>query len=217
MDRRDNMNVYEKLMNIQAELKAPKNQYNDFGKYHYRSCEDILEGLKPVLAKHKTAVTISDEIVLIGDRYYVKATATLIDIEKGDKVEVSAYAREDETKKGMDLSQLTGSTSSYARKYALNGLFAIDDTKDSDATNEHDTEQVSRPKVDKGKQPIIDNSLASDKQLNYIYKLAKQKNYSPESMAGYIKEAYGKDSSKVLTKKEASELIEMLNEMAKEG
>jgi len=211
------MNVYEKLMNIQAELKAPKNQYNDFGKYHYRSCEDILEGLKPVLAKHKTAVTISDEIVLIGDRYYVKATATLIDIEKGDKVEVSAYAREDETKKGMDLSQLTGSTSSYARKYALNGLFAIDDTKGSDATNKHDTEQVSKPKVDKGKQAIVDNSLASDKQLNYIYKLAKQKNYSPESMASYIKEAYGKDSSKALTKKEASELIEMLNEMAKEG
>lgn len=210
-------NVYEKLMNIQNELKAPKSQYNEFGKYHYRSCEDILESLKPVLAKHKAAVTITDEIVLIGDRYYVKATAALIDIEKGDKVEVSAYAREDEQKKGMDLSQLTGSTSSYARKYALNGLFAIDDTKDSDATNKHDTEQIDKPKGDKGKQAMVDNSLASDKQLNYIYKLAKQKNYSPESMASYIKEVYGKDSSKALTKKEASELIEMLNEMAKEG
>lgn len=210
-------NVYEKLMNIQNELKAPKSQYNEFGKYHYRSCEDILEGLKPVLAKHKTAVTISDEIVLIGDRYYVKATAALIDVEKGDKVEVSAYAREDEQKKGMDVSQLTGSTSSYARKYALNGLFAIDDTKDSDATNKHDTDQVNRSKANKDKQAIADNSLASDKQLNYIYALAKQKNYSPESMASYIKEAYGKDSSKALTKKEASELIEMLNEMAKEG
>lgn len=204
-------------MNIQNELKAPKSQYNEFGKYHYRSCEDILESLKPVLAKHKAAVTISDEIVLIGDRYYVKATAALIDIEKGDKVEVSAYAREDEQKKGMDLSQLTGSTSSYARKYALNGLFAIDDTKDSDATNKHNTEQIDRSKGDKGKQAMVDNSLASDKQLNYIYKLAKQKNYSPESMASYIKEVYGKDSSKALTKKEASELIEMLNEMAKEG
>lgn len=210
-------NVYEKLMNIQNELKAPKSQYNEFGKYHYRSCEDILESLKPVLAKHQATVTISDEIVLIGDRYYVKATAALIDIEKGDKVEVSAYAREDEQKKGMDLSQLTGSTSSYARKYALNGLFAIDDTKDSDATNKHDTKQIDRSKADKGKQAIVDNSLASDKQLNYIYKLAKQKNYSPESMASYIKEVYGKDSSKELTKKEASELIEMLNEMAKEG
>lgn len=211
------MNVYEKLMNIQAELKAPKNQYNDFGKYHYRSCEDILEGLKPVLAKHQAAVTISDEIVLIGDRYYVKATATLIDVEKGDKVEVSAYAREDEQKKGMDASQLTGSTSSYARKYALNGLFAIDDTKDSDATNKHDTGQTKKPKEQTKKTDDTENDLASEKQLKYIYALAKQKNYSPESMASYIKGAYGKDSSKALTKKEANELIEMLNEVAKEG
>lgn len=211
------MNIYEKLLNIQAELKAPKNQYNSFGKYNYRSCEDILESLKPLLIKYKATLIIHDEIMLIGDRYYIKATATLIDVEKGDKVEVSAYAREDEQKKGMDASQLTGSTSSYARKYALNGLFAIDDTKDSDVTNKYDAEQVNRPKVDKDKQAIVDNSLASDKQLNYIYKLAKQKNYSPESMASYIKEAYGKDSSKALTKKEASELIEMLNEMAKEG
>ena len=213
------MNIYEKLLNIQAELKAPKNQYNSFGKYHYRSCEDILEGLKPLLTKYKATLIIDDEIVQIGDRYYVKATATLIDVEGEGKecISSTAFAREDEKKTGMDLSQLTGSTSSYARKYALNGLFAIDDTKDSDATNKHDTEQVSRPKVDKDKQAIVDNSLASDKQLNYIYKLAKQKNYSPESMANYIKEAYGKDSSKALTKKEASELIEMLNEIAKEG
>jgi len=211
------VNIYEKLLNIQAELKAPKNQYNDFGKYHYRSCEDILEGLKPVLAKHQAAVTISDEIVIIGDRYYVKATATLIDVEKGDKVEVSAYAREDEQKKGMDASQLTGSTSSYARKYALNGLFAIDDTKDSDATNKHDTGQTKKPKEQTKKTDDTENDLASEKQLKYIYALAKQKNYSPESMASYIKGAYGKDSSKELTKKEANELIEMLNEVAKEG
>ena len=211
------MNIYEKLLNIQAELKAPKNQYNSFGKYHYRSCEDILEGLKPLLTKYKATLIVNDEIVQIGDRYYVKATATLIDVEGEGRecISSTAFAREDEKKTGMDLSQLTGSTSSYARKYALNGLFAIDDTKDSDATNKHDTEQISRPKVDKDKQAIVDNSLASDKQLNYIYKLAKQKNYSPESMANYIKEAYGKDSSKALTKKEASELIEMLNELNK--
>ena len=213
------MNIYEKLLNIQAELKVPKNQYNSFGKYHYRSCEDILEGLKPLLTKYKATLIVNDEIVQIGDRYYVKATATLIDVEGEGRecISSTAFAREDEKKTGMDLSQLTGSTSSYARKYALNGLFAIDDTKDSDATNKHDTEQISRPKVDKDKQAIVDNSIASDKQLNYIYKLAKQKNYSPESMANYIKEAYGKDSSKALTKKEASELIEMLNEIAKEG
>jgi len=141
------MNVYEKLMYIQSELKAPKNQYNSFGKYHYRSCEDILEGLKPILAKHKAAVTVTDEIVQIGDRYYVKATAKLLDIEKGDILEVSAFAREDEMKKGMDLAQVTGSTSSYARKYALNGLFAIDDTKDSDFTNKHEDKPNNESKT----------------------------------------------------------------------
>ncbi len=210
-------NVYEKLMNIQAELKAPKNQYNSFGKYHYRSCEDILESLKPVLAKHQAAVTISDEIVLIGDRYYVKATAALIDIEKGDKVEVSAYAREDEQKKGMDVSQLTGSTSSYARKYALNGLFAIDDTKDSDATNKHGQEkkQNTQKQADESKKDI--NSLATDKQIKAIYALLKNKNYSEESLKNYINNAYNKDSVAELTKQEASDVIQILNEMAKEG
>ena len=204
------MNVYEKLMNIQAELKAPKNQYNSFGKYNYRSCEDILEALKPVLAKHQAAVTISDEIVLIGDRYYVKATATLIDVEKGDKVEVSAYAREDEQKKGMDASQLTGSTSSYARKYALNGLFSIDDTKDSDATNKHDTGQTKKPKEQTKKTDDTENDLASEKQLKYIYALAKQKNIEGETIKQIMHEEFNKNSSKELTKTEASKLIEIL-------
>lgn len=220
-------NIYEKLMNIQTELKAPKNQFNSFGKYNYRSQEDILEALKPLLEKHNAAITISDEIVLIGDRYYVKATATLIDTEKGDKVEVSAYAREDETKKGMDLSQLTGSTSSYARKYALNGLFAIDDTKDSDYTNKHNTKVEDKPSnryssnrksntnaVDKDKQAIVDNSLASDKQLNYLYALTEEKGFK-DMMADYIKKTYGKNSSKALTKAEASEIIQMLQEIGK--
>nr|DAT53992.1 MAG TPA: ERF superfamily protein [Caudoviricetes sp.] len=133
------MNIYEKLLNIQSQLKAPKSQYNNFGKYSYRSCEDILEGLKPLLKENKATLTINDEIVQIGDRYYVRAIATLW-IEEGDSISATAYAREDETKKGMDLAQITGSTSSYARKYALNGLFAIDDTKDSDATNMHGKE-----------------------------------------------------------------------------
>ena len=210
-------NDYEKLMNIQNELKAPKSQYNEFGKYHYRSCEDILESLKPVLAKHQAAVTISDEIVLIGDRYYVKATAALIDVEKGDKVEVSAYAREDVQKKGMDVSQLTGSTSSYARKYALNGLFAIDDTKDSDATNKHGQEkkQNTQKQADESKKDI--NSLATDKQIKAIYALLKNKNYSEESLKNYINNAYNKDSVTELTKQEASDVIQILNEMTKEG
>lgn len=132
--------MYKKLMNIQSELKAPKGQYNRFGKYKYRSCEDILEAVKPVLAKHGCTLTISDSIMLIGDRFYVKATATLSDTDSDKSISVSAYARESQDKKGMDASQVTGATSSYARKYALNGLFCIDDTKDAD-TDEHRQQQ----------------------------------------------------------------------------
>ena len=126
----------KELINIQSELKAPKSQYNSFGKYQYRNAEDILEAVKPLLKKNNCHLTITDEIVLIGDRYYVKATA---EITNGTEVVVtSALAREEESKKGMDSAQLTGATSSYARKYALNGLFCIDDTKDSDYNNQGD-------------------------------------------------------------------------------
>ena len=131
------MNVYKKLMQVQAELNCPKDLFNKFGNYSYRSAESILESLKPLLKKHGAVVNISDNLVLIGDRYYVESTASFIDADTGEKVEVKALAREEESKKGMDASQLTGSTSSYARKYALNGLFAIDDNKDSDSTNTH--------------------------------------------------------------------------------
>ena len=130
-----------KLVNIQAELKAPKNQVNSFGKYKYRSAEDIIEAVKPILFKYQTALLISDEIVQVADRVYVKATAMLID-ETNEELPIKVYgwAREEEVKKGMDAAQITGSASSYARKYALNGLFAIDDTKDADSTNEHKDE-----------------------------------------------------------------------------
>lgn len=124
------MEFIEKIVAIQSELKAPKGQYNSFGKYNYRSCEDILEGVKPLLAKHGLVLTIQDSIDLIGDRFYVKATATITDGKQ--EISTSAYARESLDKKGMDASQVTGATSSYARKYALNGLLAIDDTKDAD-------------------------------------------------------------------------------------
>ena len=126
------MSVYEKLMKVQGALKAPKGQYNNFGKYKYRSCEDILEALKPLLVENKAVVTINDSLIQIGERYYVQAVATLTDVEDGGQVSVMAYARESASKKGMDESQVTGATSSYARKYALNGLFAIDDNKDMD-------------------------------------------------------------------------------------
>ena len=139
------MNIYEKLMNVQASLKAPKGQYNSFGKYKYRSCEDIVESVKPLLKQNGLLLTMSDEIIMVADRIYVKATATIIDTAEGMEISVTALAREEETKKGMDGSQVTGASSSYARKYALNGLFAIDDTKDSDSTNTHGKE-VEEPK-----------------------------------------------------------------------
>lgn len=127
------MGVYAKLLEIQQALKAPKGQRNDFGKYNYRSCEDIVEAVKPLLGEQKAVLTISDEIKMIGERYYIFATAAIVDAETGERVEVTAQAREADSKKGMDPSQVTGATSSYARKYALNGLLAIDDTKDADA------------------------------------------------------------------------------------
>lgn len=136
----------EKLIKIQSELKAPKSQYNNFGKYAYRNAEDILEAAKPLLAKHNCLLILSDEIIHIDGRHYVKATATFIEPD-GWQLSVSAQAREEAEKKGMDGSQVTGASSSYARKYALNGLFLIDDTKDSDSTNTHDKEPKPEAKA----------------------------------------------------------------------
>ena len=137
------MNINEKLLKIQIELKAPKGQYNSFGKYKYRSCEDILEAVKPLLQEKKCTLTIKDDMEQIGDRYYIKATAILADTEADNTIITNtAYAREEESKKGMDGSQITGTASSYARKYALNGLFLIDDTKDAD-TDEFKEQQNS--------------------------------------------------------------------------
>ena len=124
--------IYAALQAVQRELKAPKSQYNSFGKYNYRSCEDIVEGVKPLLNENGLILTMSDEIVSVADRVYVKATCKVTDIATGDSVETTAMAREPMEKKGMDSAQVTGTSSSYARKYALNGLFAIDDTKDAD-------------------------------------------------------------------------------------
>lgn len=140
------------LQQIQSELKAPKGQFNSFGGYKYRSCEDILEALKPVLAKYQAAVILSDEIIQLGERWYVKATATL-KTKEGD-LSVSAFAREPLAKKGMDESQITGAASSYARKYALNGLFGIDDTKDADTMDNR--EQATKQAKPTKKAAFID-------------------------------------------------------------
>ena len=131
-------NVYEKLAAVQKTLKAPKNQFNSFGKYNYRSCEDILEAAKPLCIENGLVLTVSDDVLEVGGRIYVRALATVHNIEDPKElVQSQAYAREADEKRGMDAAQVTGSTSSYARKYALNGLFSIDDTKDADATNDH--------------------------------------------------------------------------------
>lgn len=139
-------NIAHTLLAIQTELKAPKSQYNSFGKYNYRNCEDILEAAKPLCNKYGAVLHLSDDLLLIGERYYVKATATLRLVSDPDSfLQATAYAREEAEKKGMDGSQVTGAASSYARKYALNGLLDIDDTKDSDTTNTGDSKPAVLP------------------------------------------------------------------------
>ena len=177
------MNIYEKLMNIQKELKAPKGQYNDFGKYAYRSCEDILESVKPLLEKYKVTIILTDKLEQIGERYYIRAKAILIDTETNNSIENTAYAREEETKKGMDGSQITGTSSSYARKYALNGLLLIDDTKDADTdefakeNNKGKTkEEPKEKKITPGQLKVLSKLYTGDNlvkllELNKIDKL----------------------------------------------
>lgn len=185
------MNIYEKLSNIQNELKAPKGQFNKFGGYKYRSCEDILEAVKPICKKYNTTLVISDKLENIGDRYYIKAMVELIDCEgENSSICNNAYAREEESKKGMDGSQITGTASSYARKYALNGLFNIDDTKDAD-TDEFtkQTQQDEDKKITKVQEQALydviknnavenDHVIATLKEFGYN-KLAeiKMKDY----------------------------------------
>lgn len=168
------MEFIEKIVAIQSELKAPKGQYNSFGKYNYRSCEDILEGVKPLLAKHGLVLTIQDGIELIGDRYYIKATATITDGK--ENVSTSAYARESLDKKGMDASQVTGATSSYARKYALNGLLCIDDTKDADT-------------MDNSKKPV-QQTQETVYNWNSLKTRAVQGGISEDDLVHYVTETF---------------------------
>ena len=176
------MNVYEKLMTVQTKLRAPKGQYNQFGHYSYRSCEDILEALKPLLAEVGAIVNISDEVKLIGNRFYVEATAMFLDCETGDSIIARASAREDETKKGMDLAQVTGSVSSYARKYALNGLFAIDDNKDSDATN------TGGKDIKPNMTPV---SGLSEAQIKRLLAIGNKSGFNKDTIVKTVKKLYG--------------------------
>ena len=177
MEKKNELTFLEKVAAVQAELKAPKSQRNDFGKYNYRSCEDIFEAVKPLLAKYGLVLVCSDELENIGERYYIHAKASLIDASDMNKAIINhAYAREEETKKGMDGSQITGASSSYARKYALNGLFLIDDTRDSDATNTHGKEESKeeKPKEEKKEEKKLSGKKASAKQIELLGKLVPE-------------------------------------------
>ena len=166
----------KELISIQSELKAPKTQVNRFGGYKYRKAEDILEAVKPLLAKQKCTLIITDDVVLIGNRIYVKATATIKN-EKGECETTNGWAREEETKKGMDGSQITGASSSYARKYALNGLFAIDDNADSDTTNDGQ-QQTQQQAQTHAQQPASNqfNSNDLNEGLGYLSRCVSKDN-----------------------------------------
>ena len=197
------MNVYEKLMTVQTKLRAPKGQYNSFGKYSYRSCEDILEALKPLLADVGAIVNVTDEIKLIGDRYYVEATASFIDTETGERMIAKASAREAETKKGMDDSQVTGSVSSYARKYALNGLFAIDDNKDADSTNTHGKEI----------KPNMTPVGITEAQLKRLFAIGNKAGIKKEVVEGTVRKIFGCEP-KDMTKEQYDNICERLEKKA---
>lgn len=195
------MNIYEKLMNVQAELKAPKGQYNSFGKYKYRSCEDILEAVKPLLKKNGLTLCITDHVEQIGDRFYVVAEAILYDTEDDEgyhpaHIRNTAYAREDTEKKGMDGSQITGTASSYARKYCLNGLFLIDDTKDAD-TDEY-TARTRQTGISKAQAAALEKMLG-EAEKTYIlnaYKVGSLADLTGEQYAETIKAIQAKRGNK---------------------
>lgn len=185
------MSVYEKLAAVQRELKAPKGQFNSFGKYKYRSCEDILEALKPVLSKNGCAVVLSDSVEQVGDRFYICATATITDYETNEQVHNTAFAREDTDKKGMDGSQITGTASSYARKYALNGLFLIDDTKDADTDAYHEQTTGEKHK----EEPKI---AAATAKANEVKKLLVKVTGSKENAQAVWEKQYKADSGDIV-------------------
>ena len=202
--------IFAALMAVQAELKAPKNQHNSFGKYDYRSAEDIIEAVKPLLKDNGLFLNMSDDIVLIGDRYYVKATVKVVDVVTGESVQTSALAREAAQKKGMDESQVTGTASSYARKYALNGLFAIDDNRDAD-TNEY-ARQTSQNAAGARSQRNAYPSKGSanddlrSKAMHALSKEMQRVGASGEEVSALCGVKFGKTNSRDLSTGELSKL-----------
>ena len=199
------MGIQEKLMNIQYELKCNKSQYNSFGRYAYRSSEDILEAVKPLLYKYKATLVINDDIVLIGDRFYVKATSKITDIETGECVESTAFAREDESQKGMSSAQVTGSVSSYARKYSMNALFAIDDNKDADSTNTHGKD------IKPNMTPV---SGLTDAQLKRLFAIGNKAGFKKDVVEATVKKMFGCEP-KDMTKDQYNTVCERLEKKVK--
>lgn len=191
-------NIYQKLLAIQNELKAPKSQFNKFGGYSYRSCEDILEAVKSLLVKYNATIILQDKIELIGDRYYIKATARFIDAESGETIETEALARESENIKGMQASQITGATSSYARKYVLGSLLLLDDCKDADAIHgkEDNNKSQSHSQID-----TTSTRKLSDKQLARLYALANKAGVDKDLVKQQVFKKFNKEV-KDLTKPE---------------
>ena len=210
------MNIYEKLSIIQTKLKAPKGLYNSFGKYHYRSTENILEALKPILTEVKATIIITDTIEQVGDRYYIKALAALHDAENIESypITVSAYAREDEKKTGMDLAQLTGSCSSYARKYALNGLFALDNSElDPDSTNQHGKgETVETRTKTQTKVPNKQKAQPFDvnKMVEVIKATAENLSMTDEELSDFIDAEYSVKTLEQLSREQGLALLETM-------
>lgn len=191
------MSLHDKLQKIQQELEAPKSQYNDFGGYSYRSCEDILKSVKPLLDDTDTTLRLSDELIEVGGKVYVKATVKITDWE--DTIEATANAREAQNKKGMDDSQMTGTASSYARKYALNGLFAIDDVKDSDATNKHNSKKRNSKSKDDDKDRLNNLNKTPKGKKKTIKELVSSKYDDGEKAVKDLRKKY-KVSKKVAKK-----------------
>ena len=201
--------IIPKLAQIQQALVCNKGQWNKFGRYSYRSCEDILNAVKPHLKSLNMFLALSDELIQIGERYYIKATAKVIDCDDNDTFEVTAYAREEESKKGMDGSQVTGAASSYARKYALNGLFGIDDVKDSDATNDHGKDSAEKPLNAEKSAKTEKGDNASPNQIKVI-------SGYPEATRAWILKQYKIGTLEELSIKDAAEIIKTVSAKAKE-
>lgn len=216
--------IFAALMAVQAELKAPKNQHNSFGKYDYRSAEDIIEAVKPFLKENGLFLNMSDEVVLVGDRYYIKATVKVVDVVTGESVQTSALAREAAQKKGMDESQVTGTASSYARKYALNGLFAIDDNRDADtdeyAAQTRQSAAGARPSRNTGNYKGTPQGGGSDeirrKALHGLSDAIKRAGLSKEDVSAICGVHFKKTSSNELTTGQLSILAAHLEEWAAE-